>query len=455
MPTVISPSVNLSGPSATASGARGRDAEQPEGSSFSAVLDRSRAASHADADDSVETAVLTPGAGRKPARAGDKKSELSAADVIAMLAPLPAAATHATASTQAGATAGTADGAADGPAADAVQRALPGEASTHAAAAQQAGTEPASTTADTATTKDDAAHDDTADAKVRVAAQASAVDPKIQAGAATSAGSPTADTDVAVTPPAAALVPQPAPAIATTTAASSAKTAPAKDAPAVVATDETPSTPQPVALESAKAPAPSAPTASADAHARDADSGAAPQPLPQLQALAAAPSDRAATPASTTPTLSVAPPVGSDEWGPAIGQQMIRMSASGHHVAELSLNPSGLGPLKVTLTMGDNQAQAMFMSAHESVRKAVEAALPQLRTTLAEQGISLGQASVGAETRQPSGQGSAFAEQNPSRPQGAYDYPGANRTDTAAAPTRLAPSPASGGRTGSGLDTFA
>src|SRR5690606_21336778 len=124
---------------------------------------------------------------------------------------------------------------------------------------------------------------------------------------------------------------------------------------------------------------------------------------------------------SNTPVLSVAPPVGSDAWGPAIGQQMIRMSASGHHVAELNLNPAGLGPLKVTLTMGDNQAQAMFMSAHESVRKAIEAALPQLRTTRAEQGSSLGQPSVGAEPRQPSGQGGAFAEQTPSRQQSPSD----------------------------------
>ena len=96
---------------------------------------------------------------------------------------------------------------------------------------------------------------------------------------------------------------------------------------------------------------------------------------------------------------------------------MIRMSASGHQVAELNLNPAGLGPLKVTLTMGDDQAQAMFVSAHEGVRKAVEAALPQLRTTLADQGISLGHTSVGAESRQPSPQG-GFAEQNPGRSSG-------------------------------------
>ncbi|MBO9649284.1 MAG: flagellar hook-length control protein FliK [Variovorax sp.] len=134
---------------------------------------------------------------------------------------------------------------------------------------------------------------------------------------------------------------------------------------------------------------------------------------------------------------------------------MIRMSTGGHQVAELNLNPANLGPLKVTLTMGDNQAQAMFVSAHESVRKAVEAALPQLRSTLAEQGITLGQTSVGAETRQPNG-GNAFAEQNQQRPQGQPGYPGSSRADTAAMQSvAAAPAASTSRRATAGLDTFA
>jgi flagellar hook-length control protein FliK len=131
---------------------------------------------------------------------------------------------------------------------------------------------------------------------------------------------------------------------------------------------------------------------------------------------------------------------------------MIRMSASGHQVAELNLNPAGLGPLKVTLTMGDNQAQAMFVSAHEGVRRAVEAALPQLRTTLADQGISLGHTSVGAESRQPSPQG-GFAEQNPGRSSGQPAYPGAGQA-VAAAPQPV-PSARAARAPNAGLDTFA
>ena len=108
--------------------------------------------------------------------------------------------------------------------------------------------------------------------------------------------------------------------------------------------------------------------------------------------------------AVTTPSL--APEVGSSEWGKALGQQVIRMRNAGHQVAELQLNPPGLGPLKVTLSMNDQQIQAMFVSAHSSVRAAVEAALPQLRATLADNGISLGHTSVSSDGQQQA----AFAQ---------------------------------------------
>lgn len=102
-------------------------------------------------------------------------------------------------------------------------------------------------------------------------------------------------------------------------------------------------------------------------------------------------------------TASLIPEVGSNEWGKALGQQMTRMGhagIAGNQVAELQLNPPGLGPLKVTLSISDHQMQAMFVSAHSSVRAAVEAALPQLRAALADSGISLGNTSVGAESQQ-------------------------------------------------------
>jgi flagellar hook-length control protein FliK len=125
------------------------------------------------------------------------------------------------------------------------------------------------------------------------------------------------------------------------------------------------------------------------------------------------------TPAPVATAL-LAPPVGSSEWTKALGQQVIHMGTADHQIAELQLNPPGLGPLKVTLSINDQQMQAMFVSAHSSVRAAVEAALPQLRAQLAESGISLGNTSVGAES-QPQ---TAFADgqngQNGQSPRGTY-----------------------------------
>lgn len=118
------------------------------------------------------------------------------------------------------------------------------------------------------------------------------------------------------------------------------------------------------------------------------------------------------TPAAVT-TPSLAPEVGSSEWGRALGQQVIQMGKAGHQVAELQLNPPGLGPLKVTLSMNDHQIQAMFVSAHSSVRAAVEAALPQLRTSLADSGISLGNTSVSAGSQQQT----AFAHSQNRQPE--------------------------------------
>ncbi|MDI1275605.1 flagellar hook-length control protein FliK [Polaromonas sp.] len=114
----------------------------------------------------------------------------------------------------------------------------------------------------------------------------------------------------------------------------------------------------------------------------------------------------APTPTPAAMTRALAPEVGSGEWGKALGQQMIHMGKGGEQVAELQLNPPGLGPLKVTLSMNDQQVQAMFVSAHSSVRAAVEAALPQLRSTLADSGISLGNTSVNSGSQQQA----AFAE---------------------------------------------
>lgn len=108
--------------------------------------------------------------------------------------------------------------------------------------------------------------------------------------------------------------------------------------------------------------------------------------------------------------LQVATPVGGTHWGTELGQQMVMMSSNvrqGMQTAELRLDPPDLGPLRVSLNLSDGVASASFVSAHASVRQALEAAIPQLQQALAQAGISLGQTSVGEQAAQQE-----FAQQN-------------------------------------------
>lgn len=98
------------------------------------------------------------------------------------------------------------------------------------------------------------------------------------------------------------------------------------------------------------------------------------------------------------PALPVAPRVSSAEWGGAVGEKIVWMANQSHQVAELHLNPPNLGPLEVRLTISGDQASAMFVTHHSAVREAIETAMPRLREMLADNGIMLGNATVGSES---------------------------------------------------------
>ncbi|XTZ39349.1 flagellar hook-length control protein FliK [Salmonella enterica] len=102
------------------------------------------------------------------------------------------------------------------------------------------------------------------------------------------------------------------------------------------------------------------------------------------------------TPAITTATLAAE--VGTPAWQSALGQHIATFTRGGVHHAELRLHPEELGALQISLRMNNDQAQVHFVTEHHHVRAALESAMPQLRTMLAESGIALGQSSVGADT---------------------------------------------------------
>lgn len=98
------------------------------------------------------------------------------------------------------------------------------------------------------------------------------------------------------------------------------------------------------------------------------------------------------------PALPVVPRVGSAEWSGVVGEKVVWMASQRHQVAELHLNPPNLGPLEVRLTISNDQASALFVSHHIAVREAIEMALPRLREMLADNGIMLGNVTVGSES---------------------------------------------------------
>lgn len=99
--------------------------------------------------------------------------------------------------------------------------------------------------------------------------------------------------------------------------------------------------------------------------------------------------------------------LGTSEWQQNISQQITLFARDGNQKAELHLHPEELGAVQISLKLEDNQAQLHMVAAHSQVRAALEAALPTLRTQLAESGIQLGQSSISSESfagQQQSGQ---------------------------------------------------
>ncbi|PAU70705.1 flagellar hook-length control protein FliK [Vreelandella alkaliphila] len=115
-------------------------------------------------------------------------------------------------------------------------------------------------------------------------------------------------------------------------------------------------------------------------------------------------------------TATLNTPLTSPAWPSQLGQQLIQFAQrGGEHQVKMQLHPAELGPLSITLKVTEQGTQAHFLSSHAPVRQAIEQAIPQLREALAEQGISLGETSVG-EQQNPNEQ--AFAQQTPGKAAG-------------------------------------
>lgn len=84
-------------------------------------------------------------------------------------------------------------------------------------------------------------------------------------------------------------------------------------------------------------------------------------------------------------------------WASEFGQSLasfIRQADDGTHTVTLRVDPPELGPLRVSLSLNDSVAHAVFSSAQAVVRHTLENAMPQLAQQLAQSGISLGDSQV-------------------------------------------------------------
>ncbi|HAD4847471.1 TPA_asm: flagellar hook length control protein FliK [Salmonella enterica subsp. enterica serovar Typhi str. CT18] len=118
-------------------------------------------------------------------------------------------------------------------------------------------------------------------------------------------------------------------------------------------------------------------------------------------------------PVASAPVLSA--PLGSHEWQQTFSQQVMLFTRQGQQSAQLRLHPEELGQVHISLKLDDNQAQLQMVSPHSHVRAALEAALPMLRTQLAESGIQLGQSSISSESF--AGQQQSSSQQQSARAQ--------------------------------------
>ncbi|MBI2307796.1 MAG: flagellar hook-length control protein FliK [Rhodocyclales bacterium] len=209
------------------------------------------------------------------------------------------------------------------------------------------------------------------------------------------------------------LVLEPRPVLNTTAAAAPALT-PAANAPAMTLAI-TPS-PSPLPGDAASLPATATPnlpatsatpgallTAAAQAPANFA--GVEPklaesveaiaEPLPQGVAMHA---PQHTTSRSAGDTLQVATPVKDPAWPAEFTQKIVWMATQDKQNAQITLNPPQMGPIEISLSVKNDQASALFVSANAEVREVIESALPRLREMLAGVGVELGQTNVSSES---------------------------------------------------------
>lgn len=148
----------------------------------------------------------------------------------------------------------------------------------------------------------------------------------------------------------------------------------------------------PNSKEGAETPATVKPFAEQLLAAADTFSPATPDLTPQVPSIAAPAQQPVQQAPQTTATVPV--PVTSPAFAPAFSHQVTVFVKDRAQTAELRLNPDDIGPVTVKINITESRAEINFAVTSPEAKAAIQNALPQLRESLAAQGLELGGASV-------------------------------------------------------------
>lgn len=152
------------------------------------------------------------------------------------------------------------------------------------------------------------------------------------------------------------------------------------------------------------------------------------------------------TAADIASASQIAPRVGASGWSEAMGQRIVMMASENVQQAEIRLNPEGLGPMQVVLSLEKGAADVQFLAHDAQVREALQAALPKLQEMLTSAGFSLDRVSIDSgSARNQDNQGGAGQFQQQRRGSGQSE------SETATIPVSRVIVQSSPGR----IDTFA
>lgn len=100
------------------------------------------------------------------------------------------------------------------------------------------------------------------------------------------------------------------------------------------------------------------------------------------------------TPPKITTSINLPVAVTNQQWPSSLTEQIIMFNRQGIQTANIKLNPQELGSLHIKLDMIEDKMNLHMIAAHTVVKSVLESALPYLKSSLEEQGITLEQADI-------------------------------------------------------------